>query len=431
MAGEKVKLTKTFVDSVPLSPGKQVFYRDSDLTGFALRVTSVKTYIAEKKMPDGVPCRVTIGQHGLYTTTQAREKAREYILLMAQGINPNHEKKKFADSAKADRQASRSAPTLDEAYQAYKKERTLKPRTLTAYNMCVDDYFKDWKDTRLPDINKKMVQDRHAELTERSPAQANLSMKFLRALFNFSFEHYLNNDDEPIITVENPVKTLAKKKAWNKIKRRKTYIRSDQNSDWAHAVATTKWVGHQNDNMHAYTNQDYMFLLALTGFRRDEAEKAEWDKVDLKYGTITVVDTKNGEDLTLPMGEVLWHIMRERKKRAGNSVYVFPDRTGRSHINNRRYAREQVAEQSGISFTYHDLRRTFGSVANSLAIGKYTIKRLINHTNEDDAFDVTDGYVQVSFADMRKAMNMIEDVLIPEDVRPLIYNREYKPFQKR
>lgn len=77
-------------------------------------------------------------------------------------------------------------------------------------------------------------------------------------------------------------------------------------------------------------------------------------------------------------------------------------------------------------FTFHDLRRTFSSVANSLAIGSYTIKRLINHTTEDNANDVTDGYVQVSFDDLRKAMNLIEGVLIPNDARALIFNREYK-----
>lgn len=56
-----------------------------------------------------------------------------------------------------------------------------------------------------------------------------------------------------------------------------------------------------------------MFLLALTGFRRSEAEAVEWKNVDLQFGTIKIVNTKNHEDLLLPMGDTLWHIMRERK----------------------------------------------------------------------------------------------------------------------
>ncbi|MCU4351909.1 hypothetical protein [Acinetobacter ursingii] len=42
MTNEKIKITKTFVLNVPLSPEKQVIYRDSELTGFGLRVKGVR-----------------------------------------------------------------------------------------------------------------------------------------------------------------------------------------------------------------------------------------------------------------------------------------------------------------------------------------------------------------------------------------------------
>lgn len=73
MSVERFKLTKTFVDNLDFSPEKQVFYKDAELVGFALRVTKVKSYIVEKKLPGGVTCRVTIGQHGVWTVAQARE----------------------------------------------------------------------------------------------------------------------------------------------------------------------------------------------------------------------------------------------------------------------------------------------------------------------------------------------------------------------
>ena len=78
-------------------------------------------------------------------------------------------------------------------------------------------------------------------------------------------------------------------------------------------MATTYWMGEQNNDFRAYTNQDFLFLLALTGFRRSEAESVEWKNVDLQFGTIKIINTKNHEDLLLPMGDTLWHIMRERK----------------------------------------------------------------------------------------------------------------------
>lgn len=426
MTTNKYKLTKTFVENLPLSPDKQVFYKDSELQGFALRVTKSKSYIVEKKLPGGKTCRTTIGQHGVWTVAQAREKAREYLLMISKGIDPNTLKQEASTKIKQETAKNKQIPTLKDAYEFYKEKKALSSASLIAYDICINSYFQDWNDLKLTSITKKMVQERFSDLSKNSPAQANLSIKFLHALFNYCSKHYLNDKDELIITTDNPAKIITQNNSLNKIKRRRTYVRSDQHHAWVKAVVTSSWVGEQNDDFRAYTNQDFLLLLALTGFRRNEAERLEWKNIDLKYGTITVTDTKNGEDLTLPMGDLLWKIMQERKKRANHHLYVFTDRGGESHISDRRAARLKVAQESGITFTFHDLRRTFSSIANNLAIGSYTIKRLINHTIEDNSNDVTDGYVQVSFDDLRKAMNLIENVLLPENIKQIILSREYR-----
>ncbi|MDI3237499.1 integrase family protein [Acinetobacter ursingii] len=427
MSAKKYNLTKTFIDSLPFCSDKQVFYKDEKLQGFAVRVTkNSKSYIVEKKLPTGETCRVTIGQHGVWTISQAREKAQEYLLMIAKGINPNLDKRTNKNQYAEQKENSRLIPTLQDAYTTYKLKKKLSENTLDSYNRCINDYFEDWKNLKITSITNKMILDRHTVLSERSKAQANLAMKFFSALYNLTSKIVLDSNSKKIITEPNPVGSIYETKTWNKIKRRRNYIRADQLHDWAYHVATTHWLGSQKNNMHAYTNQDYLFLIILTGFRRSEAETVEWKNIDLKYGTIKITDTKNGEDLLLPLGDMLWHILKERKKRAGDNQYIFPDRTGKSHIEDRRDIRRKITESSGIEFTFHDLRRTFGTIANSLAIGSYTIKRLINHTLEDDDNDVTDGYIQVSFEDLRKAMNMIEDKVLSDEVKQLITNRQYK-----
>lgn len=422
MSKIKHKITKSFVDSLPLSEDKQVIYRDSELTGFGLRVKGVKSFIAEKKLPNGTPCRVTIGRYGVWTVAQARDKAREYLLLISNGINPNEEKQKFKSDAVKSLEKDKSTPTLEDVYNRYIREKRLSKNSIGSYSICVNDYFADWKSLKLVDITQKMTRERFVILTDRSPAQANLAMKLLRALFNFAISSYLTADDAQIITIDNPVAWIGSKKNQNKVKRRRTYIRADQIQHWAHSVVNTTWLGEQNNDYRAYTNQDFLLLISLTGFRRSEAETVEWKNIDLKFGTITIKDTKNGEDLTLPLGNSLWKLLQERKKLAINE-YVFPNRNGIGHISDRRNAREKVTEKSGIEFTFHDLRRTFVTIANSLAIGSYTIKRLLNHTVEDNDNDVTDAYIQVSFADIRKAMNMIEDIVLSDEVKKNIQNR--------
>ena len=83
------KLTKSYVDSLPYQESGQIFYRDSDLKGFGLRVgTGSKVYIAEGKV-NNKNIRVTIGRHGVLTSEQARLEARSILGMIARDVNPN------------------------------------------------------------------------------------------------------------------------------------------------------------------------------------------------------------------------------------------------------------------------------------------------------------------------------------------------------
>lgn len=403
MSNSRVKLTKSFIDQLELKPA---IYRDSELVGFGLRVnSSYKTYIVEKKIL-GKAVRSTIGLHGNITLAQAREIAREKLLQMSQGVNPNEEKRKAISNEQERITKLKSKPTLHDAFENYKSFRELKPRTLSDYNIVITDYLKDWQDLKLDDITRKMIQIRHAELSLRSKAQANMTMRVFRAIYNFSLEHYLDENDNPILQPFNPVKTLNTQKAWNKVRRRKTYINEDQMPDWIKAVFQ-----YQDRGQQLETNRDFLLTLVLTGFRRDECESLPWSSIDLRYGRITSIDPKNGEPHTLPMGDFLFALMKKRRAQA-ISEWVFPSAKSKAgHITNISKVRNKINNSCGIHFTFHDLRRTFGSIAENLDYGRYTIKRLLNHKEDDDR-DVTAGYIQVSEKKLREAMNAIENIVL-------------------
>ncbi len=65
-----------------------------------------------------------------------------------------------------------------------------------------------------------------------------------------------------------------------------------------------------------------------------------------------------------------------------------------------------LREISGVEFTFHDLRRTFITVAESLDISSYAIKRLVNHKNGND---VTEGYIVSNIDRLRAPMQRITD----------------------
>jgi len=201
--------------------GKPVhdFYRDDQLQGFGLRVTSngAMSYFVEKRI-NGKNKRVTLGLHGQITPEQARKQAQRWLGDMTGGINPLTEK----------RQLAIRSVTLADAYKQYLLTRKdLKPNTLHDYKRCIEGSLGDWLNKPLAEITKDMVEQRHLKLGSSSPARANNTMRVLRALFNFGMEQYEDQGGKPAIPV-NPVDRLSKNRAWYTIKRRQTLLTPTQ-----------------------------------------------------------------------------------------------------------------------------------------------------------------------------------------------------------
>jgi integrase len=69
----------------------------------------------------------------------------------------------------------------------------------------------------------------------------------------------------------------------------------------------------------------------------------------------------------------------------------------------------KVIKESGISFTIHDLRRTFMTIAESLDISAYAVKRLANHKMNND---ITAGYIIADVERLRDPMQKITDYIL-------------------
>ncbi|SFF15128.1 integrase family protein [Nitrosomonas sp. Nm166] len=389
------KLTKTFVDSIPYPENGQAFYRDSEIKGFGLRVGATsKVYIAESKV-NGKSIRVTIGKHGIYTAEQARSQAKELLLMMSKGINPNDQ---------AREQKIRNI-TLRQVFQDFLAARkALKPRTIKDYKRIMDTYLAAWNNRAITDITKDMIAKRHTELGQNSQAQANLTMRFLRALFNFAAGQYENSQGQTLIP-DNPVKRLSQTRAWYRVERRQTVIKPHEIQPWFQAVMSLK-----NDaiSQNRETIRDYLLLVLFTGLRKEEAASMIWKNVDLNARTLKVTDTKNHLDHMLPLSDFLFDLLSQRKTRAINK-YVFQRADGEGYITEQRKQMAKVIKESGVSFTIHDLRRTFMTIAESLDISAYAVKRLANHKMNND---ITAGYIIADVERLREPMQKITDYIL-------------------
>jgi hypothetical protein len=237
--------------------------------GFTAR--GVKTFVLQRRV-NGKERRITIGRLGPLTAEQARREATKLLGSIATGRDPVAERK----------QAELAAVTLGETFTEYLSARgDLRPKTVKDYNRIMGVSFGDWRKGPLVEITGDLVGKRHAVLGERhGKAWANLSMRVLRALFNFAAANY--EVGGKALVLDNPVKRLSRTRAWFRVDRRETLIKPHQLRPWMDAVLAL-------DNGLA---RDYLQLVLLTGLRRSEALGLKWEDVDLLGRTLTVKVTR-------------------------------------------------------------------------------------------------------------------------------------------
>lgn len=125
---------------------------------------------------------------------------------------------------------------------------------------------------------------------------------------------------------------------------------------------------------------------------------------------ITIPETKNGEVLRLPMGDYLYNLLKTRAEDA-QSDWVFSSYGKQGHISEPKKAVARVRKTSGIYFTVHDLRRTYMTIAASLDISAYALKRLVNHKT---SHDVTGGYIVLGIEQLREPVQKIENYILEQ-----------------
>jgi integrase len=414
---DTLKLTKSVIDRLPHCDAGQQFIWDSELPGFGVRIgATTKAYFVERRV-DGRTVRATIGRHGPWTAEAARTRARELRVDMDKGINPiaRARTKRAEETAKA--------VTLDSVFDSYIKTRDLKALTISDYERVMDEAFSDWRERPIVDITKDMVSERHEHIGKTSKARANLAMRLLRALFNYASAQYEDKAGQSLILV-NPVKRLSQTKAWHNVERRRTYIKPNDLKPWFKAVlalGNTEKTGEYREktgrfaagggagNSRAAMIRDFLLFLLFTGFRRSEAETLTWDCIDFKARTLTIQDTKNREPHTLPMPPYLVALLRRREADANASAFVFHGSGAKGHLVEPRKQMERVTLESGVPFQLHDLRRTFITIAESLDIPMYAIKRLANHKMSGD---VTAGYIVTDVERLRAPMDKIANFIL-------------------
>ncbi len=343
------KLTKRVIDAAAHPSSGQVFLRDDELRGFAVRITpGSKSFVVEREIHGRVK-RLTIGRYGVMTVDQARDLAKIKIGEIAAGKDPVEEQRQ-----------RRKSITFDELAQIYLERHAVHKKSASNDVGMLKKWLSEWRPRRLNTITRADVASKHAEMGAAGhKTWANRMVALVRTMFNLAFDWGHHPGPNPASRI----------KFFKEVKRDR-FVRPDE--------LPRLWKALQNE-LNPYVRGAF-FIALLTGARRSEVLGMTWADLDLAQGLWRIPDTKAGRSHTLPLPRVVVDELLKLPRLDGNP-YVFCGRWGRKNLNNVAKPWCRIRKEAGLhDMRLHDLRRTLGSWLVAAGASLPLIGKALNHS---------------------------------------------------
>jgi integrase len=399
---------------------------DSQVHGLFKRPTAKgDKWVVSARVKGGSPTKVTLGYCSNLPAKEARAIAKRHLADMALGINPNTARK--LEQVKG--------MTLAQAIEQCLSEKSglIAESTVRSYRSTLNNNFSKWMNRAIASITPQECVTRYHQIREevakrstqkvkvnpKGEAEAQKAMRTLGSILQYFANDMLPDNSGRVLPHGNPAKVLADKKIKVPLKQRESYLSLDQRKrlldflvDPSHSFNSDMTPKIENSQTPVKEDHaDWIIFLLCTGLRLNEPLKMTWQQVDFEQQLYTIIDTKNGKPLTLPMTERIETILTRRFKKLANiSSYVFPQRSNNNKPATMNRVCERISKLSGIQFTAHDLRRTTATGLKELGYSIEDIGRILNHARTG----VTDQYIQTSTEHLRTALEELEQMMFDD-----------------
>jgi integrase len=371
-------LTKRAVDAAkPKSAEYFIWCRSTP--GFGARVypSGKKVFVSQVRVGRATR-RVKIGVYGPYTVEQARQRAQEIHRAAAEGRDPQREKTET-------RSAITVAAMCDQYLEAARAglvmtrfRRAKRPATVTIDEGRISRHIKPLIGTlRARDVTRADVQRmadsiaqgktagvfkgkaRGKAVVTGGAATAARVVELLGGIYTWAEKRGL---------VAGPSPTKGTETARSEAKDRVLAASELTNLGKAIEAAEAK----------SPAAAAALRLIALTGWRREEACGLRWSEIDTPGRCARLEGTKTGRSMR-PIGAEALALLHKLNKARSSDKWVFPnsDGTGSADLKKSIAA---IFDAAGLKDARsHDLRRTFGSVAADEGYSDATIAELLGH----------------------------------------------------
>jgi integrase len=365
------RLTQKYVDGLKNESGKDLFIRDSLLQGFGVKATpkSKIVYIVECRLKGAGSKRITLGYHPNINLKDAKRRANKALALLRNGQDPVKISRDLREEHMAS-QAMKEAlsVTLNDLMESYFASRQLKSEQ--DYRKVLKGCFKDWQDKPVRDISRQLVEARFKKIAfkEGHKPQAAKAMRYLSAILTYGKAEIIQGES---LISENPVDVLKEKRIDRSVKPKERHI---QKRDLFKVIRAIMTECHKEA-------RDLLLFQLFTGSRDSESKKLKWQDVDFINKTITNSENKSSRTHIIPMGSFIYALLLAKFYERRSKEYVFTNIDGSSHIGIVRKQVNKVINKTGITFSHHDLRRTYATLLEAeLSVDESVVGRLLNHS---------------------------------------------------
>lgn len=360
----------------------QAFFWDTQIKGFALRVTNrgTKAFVLDYRV-SGRQRRITIGNYPDWTVVAARDRAKAMKREVDLGGDPM--------GARHDDRAAPSVQELWDRYRAdhlvHKTDRSQKDETAMWQNLILPAFGRD----KVRDISAEQIEQLHRDISEKrgTPVRANRVLEVIRKAMNLSIRWGWRS--------ENPVTGIRK----NPEEKRERYLSADE------IVRLNAALSDHPEQVSA----DAIRLLMLTGARRGEVLNATWDMFDLEKGVWTMpsAHTKQRRSHRIPLASSAVALLR-RISRTSEGRFVFAGKSPDHPLTDIKRTWKSLCQKAGIeNARIHDLRHSFASILVSQGASLPLIGAMLGHTQ----VQTTQRYAHLYDEPLREAAELVSEAI--------------------
>jgi integrase len=339
---------------------------DTEVPGFAVRVSpqGKRTFVLISRFTTNNPTRRALGTYPDINVREARERAREWRRMIAQGVDPKADRERLQREAQR-KQANNFTAVAEDFFAHIKRQGQRRAADVERTVRRV--FVAQWRDRPIADIDRFDVQSVIEHTVKRGKhAMAHLLLAYIRRLFNYAISREIID--------RSPCDRLRPRDVIGERAQRDRVLTDDE-------LAALWRAAHRI----GYPFGSFVLTLMLTGQRRSEVAHMAWREVDLrtKEWTIPRERAKSKATMVVPLTDDTITLLECLPRFRG--PYVFSHTFGATPLtisskSKKMLDRAMTVELGhAVAFTLHDVRRSLRTGLSRLRVPTEVAEAVIGH----------------------------------------------------